>query len=98
VFNDGSLWALHVPGHTPGSTAYLARTGKGPVLLVGDACHTSWGWEHSVEPGTFSSDQPRSAESLRSLSELVKRHPSIDVRLGHQPLRATDRSRASGVV
>jgi len=41
VFGDGSLWALHVPGHTPGSTAYLARTPKGPVLLVGNACHTS---------------------------------------------------------
>lgn len=85
VFGDGSLWALHVPGHTPGSTAYLARTPKGPVLMVGDACHTSWGWEHGVEPGTFSSDQPRSAESLEQLEQLVKRHPGIDVRLGHQP-------------
>jgi glyoxylase-like metal-dependent hydrolase (beta-lactamase superfamily II) len=40
VFGDGSLWALLVPGHTPGSTAYLARTTKGPVLLTGDTCHT----------------------------------------------------------
>jgi glyoxylase-like metal-dependent hydrolase (beta-lactamase superfamily II) len=85
VFGDGSLWALHVPGHTPGSTAYLARTPQGPVLMVGDACHTSWGWEHGVEPGTFSKDQPLSAESLGDLEGLVKRHPSIDVRLGHQP-------------
>jgi len=85
VFGDGSLWALHVPGHTPGSTAYLARTPNGPVLMVGDACHTSWGWEHGVEPGTFSKDQPLSAESLGDLENLVKRHPSIDVRLGHQP-------------
>ena len=85
VFGDGSLWALHVPGHTPGSTAYLARTPQGPVLMAGDACHTSWGWEHGVEPGNFSKDQPLSAESLASLEALVKRHPSIDVRLGHQP-------------
>jgi len=85
VFGDGSLWALHVPGHTVGSTAYLARTPKGPVLFVGDACHTSWGWDHRVEPGTFSSDVPESAESLAELEALVKRHPSIDVRLGHQP-------------
>lgn len=85
VFGDGSLWALHVPGHTPGSTAYLARTPQGPVLLVGDACHTWWGWQHGVEPGSFSKDRPLSAESLESLEALVKRHPSIDVRLGHQP-------------
>jgi len=84
VLGDGSIWAIHVPGHTPGSTAYLARTPKGPVLFVGDASHTAWGWEHGVEPGTFSSDQPKSAESLRALQAFVKRHPSIDVRLGHQ--------------
>jgi glyoxylase-like metal-dependent hydrolase (beta-lactamase superfamily II) len=84
VFGDGTLWALHVPGHTPGSTAYLARSTEGPVLFTGDACHTAWGWEHGVEPGTFSSDQPRSRTSLLALIELVKRHPNIDVRLGHQ--------------
>jgi N-acyl homoserine lactone hydrolase len=84
VFGDGTLWALHVPGHTPGSTAYLARSTQGPILFTGDACHTAWGWEHGVEPGTFSSDQPRSRASLLALIELVKRHPNIDVRLGHQ--------------
>ncbi len=85
VFEDGSLWALLVPGHTPGSTAYLARTPQGPVLLAGDACHTAWGWEHGVEPGSFSRDVPQSAKSLHALEALVKRHPTIDVRLGHQP-------------
>jgi glyoxylase-like metal-dependent hydrolase (beta-lactamase superfamily II) len=84
VLGDGSIWALHVPGHTPGSTAYLARTPNGPVLFVGDASHTVWGWDHGVEPGTFSSDQPESAESLKALQAFVKRHPGIDVRLGHQ--------------
>jgi glyoxylase-like metal-dependent hydrolase (beta-lactamase superfamily II) len=85
IFGDGTLWALHVPGHTPGSTAYLARTPKGPVLMVGDACHTAWGWEHGVEPGEFSQDIEQSAQSLAELEALVKRHPQIDVRLGHQP-------------
>jgi N-acyl homoserine lactone hydrolase len=93
VFGDGSLWALHVPGHTPGSTAYLARTPHGPVLMVGDACHTAWGWDHGVEPGQFSSDVEQSARSLDQLQALVRRHPRIDVRLGHQ-----DRSRPSGVL
>lgn len=86
IFGDGTVWALSVPGHTPGSTAYLARTPAGPVLMVGDACHTTWGWENGVEPGKFSYDRERSAVSLAQLQRFVARHPSVDVRLGHQVL------------
>jgi len=88
LFGDGTFWAISVPGHTPGSIAYLARTPAGPVLMTGDACHTTWGWDHGVEPGTFSDDRAKSAESLARLKRLVARHPEIDVRLGHQS-RAT---------
>jgi glyoxylase-like metal-dependent hydrolase (beta-lactamase superfamily II) len=85
VFDDRTVWALHVPGHSPGSTAFLVRTTTGPVLLVGDASHTSWGWNHGVEPGTFSDDTRRSAQSLAKLRSFVARFPQIEVRLGHQP-------------
>lgn len=88
IFGDGTVWAIHVPGHTAGSTAYLARTASGPVLFTGDACHTAWGWEHGVQPGTYSSDQPQSAESLAHLRAFVAKHPGVDVRLGHQTLPA----------
>jgi glyoxylase-like metal-dependent hydrolase (beta-lactamase superfamily II) len=88
VFGDRSLFAIAVPGHTPGSTAYLARTPRGPILMTGDACHTAWGWEHGVEPGDFSEDKAESARSLAALRALVARHPRIDVRLGHQALAA----------
>jgi N-acyl homoserine lactone hydrolase len=84
VFGDGSLWALWTPGHTPGSTAYLARTPRGPVLLTGDTSHTRWGWENDVEPGSFTGDHAKNIESLERLRRLVKEHPGIDVRLGHQ--------------
>ena len=84
VFGDGSVWALWVPGHTAGSTAYLVRTPTGPVLLTGDASHTRWGWEHDVEPGSFSADRPASVTSLAHLKQLVADHPSIEVRFGHQ--------------
>jgi N-acyl homoserine lactone hydrolase len=86
VFGDGSLWAVHVPGHTPGSTAFVARTPSGPQLITGDACHTSWGWHHSVEPGEFSVDQPLSAESLLSLKTLEATVSSLQVHPGHQLL------------
>jgi glyoxylase-like metal-dependent hydrolase (beta-lactamase superfamily II) len=86
VFGDGSVWALWVPGHTPGSTAYLARTPKGAVLFTGDTCITKWGWEHDVEPGSFTMDHPSNVASLAKLRRLVAEHPGIDVRLGHQLL------------
>lgn len=84
VLGDGSLWALWTPGHTPGSTAYLARTPGGPVLFTGDTAHTRWGWENDVEPGTFTADHAQNAESLARLRELVREHPAIALRLGHQ--------------
>lgn len=92
VFGDGSVWALFVPGHTAGSTAYLARTPDGPVLFLGDACHTAWGWEHGVEPGTFSADKPKSAESLARLRAFVDKHPQIRVQPGHQTLSPEPRA------
>jgi N-acyl homoserine lactone hydrolase len=84
VFGDGMVWAIWVPGHTPGSTAYLIRTTKGPVLLTGDASHTRWGWENDVEPGTFTGDGPKSVQSFKKLRAFAKAHPEIEVRLGHQ--------------
>lgn len=84
LFGDGSVWAIWVPGHTAGSTAYLVRTPTGPVLLTGDASHTRWGWEHDVEPGTFSADMDRSVESFKKLRALAAEHPAMSVRFGHQ--------------
>jgi N-acyl homoserine lactone hydrolase len=84
LFGDGTVFAIKVPGHTPGSVAYVVRTPSGPVLFTGDACHTRWGWENDVPPGTFSSDVDRSAGSLAALRGLAARHPAMQVRLGHQ--------------
>lgn len=84
IFEDGSVFAISVPGHTPGSIAYLIRTTQGPVLLTGDTCHTRWGWEHTVEPGDFTQDNERNLKNMKSLKNLVASHPQIDVRFGHQ--------------
>lgn len=86
LFDDGMVWALHTPGHTKGSLAFVVRTPHGPVLFAGDTCHTAWGWEHEVEPGSFTADHTANAASLAELQKLVREHPSMEVRLGHQPL------------
>ena len=84
VFGDGSVWALWIPGHTKGSTAYVVRTTTGAVLLTGDGSHTRWGWEHAVEPGTFTADLEQSRLSFERLQAFSKAHPDVEVRLGHQ--------------
>jgi N-acyl homoserine lactone hydrolase len=90
VFGDRSVWAILVPGHTSGSTAFVVRTPDGPVLLTGDVCHTAWGWEHDVAPGSFTSDHAKNVESLAKLRALAREHPRMQVRLGHQPLPGPD--------
>lgn len=84
VFGDGTVFAIHVPGHTPGSTAFLVRTPQGPQLIVGDASHTTWGWEHGVEPGFFNMDGARSVQSLGKLKALEEALPGVIVHIGHQ--------------
>lgn len=95
IFGDGTLYGLHVPGHTRGSMAYLARTTSGPQLLTGDGCHTAWGWHHDVEPGTFNTDGEQSAKSLAALRAFAKAHPQLTVHLGHQPVTGAPKPRKS---
>jgi N-acyl homoserine lactone hydrolase len=84
VFDDGTVWALWVPGHTVGTTAYLVFSDEGPVLLTGDVSHTRWGWDHHVEPAPFTGDVARSIESLERLQALLRAFPQVTVRCGHQ--------------
>ncbi len=84
IFGDGSAFALHVPGHTAGSVAYVLRTKQGAVLLTGDTSHTRWGWDNGVEPGDFTRHHPNNRASLEKLKALVARHPGMQVRFGHQ--------------
>lgn len=83
VFGDGQVWALWLPGHTPGTTAYLVRTPNGPVLFTGDVSHTRWGWEHDVEPGTYSENPAASAASFHKLRAFAEAHHITDIRFGH---------------
>ncbi len=86
VFNDGSVFAIRAPGHTPGTTAYLANTTEGWQLMIGDVTHTRWGWEHGVEPGTYSHDPKASAASLAYIQRLALKVPDVQVHPGHQSL------------
>jgi hypothetical protein len=48
---DGSVVALPTPGHSPGHTSYLVRTGTRDVLLAGDVTHTAGALEMQRDQG-----------------------------------------------
>jgi glyoxylase-like metal-dependent hydrolase (beta-lactamase superfamily II) len=67
VVGRDTIHAFLVPGHTPGSTAYLVRG----ILFAGDAlAHTQLGFRPAL-PG-FSDDVAQAAVSLRSLFQRVQ--------------------------
>ena len=86
VFGDASLFAVWTPGHTPGSTSFIARTEEGAVLITGDNSHTAWGWQNEVEPGSYTGDHEQNLKSLHALRMLAGAHPKMKVLLGHQLL------------
>lgn len=84
IFGDGSVWALHAPGHSPGSTAYLVNAIDGPKLVVGDAASTRLNWDEAMPQPVADSvrdDAGRSADRLRRFSA---DHPEVEIFLGHQ--------------
>lgn len=88
-FGDQSLFILSVPGHTRGSLAFVVNASTGPQLIVGDTCHTRWGWENSVPPGNFSEDRASNLQSLEALKNLSQKIPQLRVHLGHQSATAS---------
>lgn len=87
IFGDGSVFALHAPGHTPGSTAYLVNTPDGPQLITGDAFHSREAWTGQFEEATgFEADLPQIHRSHAALKALSARLPGLLVHPGHQTL------------
>jgi N-acyl homoserine lactone hydrolase len=84
LWGDGSLWAFHAPGHTPGSLVFLANTTTGPALLLGDTSHTRWGWDNGVPPGSYTDDGDGNRQALVWLRALANELPNVKVYVGHE--------------
>lgn len=86
-FGDGSLYVFWVSGHTPGSLAFLVHTTGGTHLIVGDTCHTTWGWEQNVPPGKYTSSIELNRIHLNQLKEFSQKFPKIKIHPGHQSFK-----------
>ncbi len=83
VFGDGSVTALHLPGHTPDHMALLVRLASGPVMLTGDLYHaTEARQKRGVPPFNTSRDQ-----TLASMDafEAKARQLGAKVIIQHEP-------------
>lgn len=84
VFGDGSVWAIRVPGHSAGSTAYLINAIDGPKLVVGDAVSLRLGWDDGIPQPTATRARDDADASANRLRRFAAAHPEIEVFLGHQ--------------
>lgn len=92
IFGDGSIFALHTPGHTPGSLAFLVNTTVGPQLIMGDTIRTKLEWTHGLKPIWYAEGtETEVAASAKLLRDFVAAHPEITVHPGHQSLIANSR-------
>lgn len=83
VFDDGSVRAVSLPGHSPGHTGYLFEMSDGrQIFHVGDAAFTL---PHITErrtlgrfPKTFAWEFGRAEETLRGLRLFHEEHPEVE--------------------
>ena len=83
IFRDGSVVALHLPGHTPDHLALLVNLASGPVLLTGDLYHTTISREKRSLPG-FNTSRPETLASMDKFEALAKQ-TGAKVVIQHEP-------------
>jgi len=98
VFGDGTVWALHTPGHSPGSTAYLINATDGPKLVVGDAASTRLNWDEAMPQPVAASARADAELSVNRLRAFAAMHPQIEVFLGHQSRQGQGDQASAGML
>jgi len=83
VFGDGSVVALHLPGHTPDHLALLVNLKSGPVLLSGDLYHSTIAREKKAVPG-FNTSREQTLASMDKF-EAIARKTGAKVIIQHEP-------------
>ena len=83
VFGDGSVVALHLPGHTPDHLGLLVKLASGPVLLSGDAYHSRDAREKRGVP-PFNTSREQTLASMDKLEKVAKDN-GAKVVIQHEP-------------
>lgn len=70
IFGDGTVTAIHLPGHTPDHLALLVKLKSGPVLLSGDLYHSTIAREKRAMPG-FNTDKQQTLASMDRFEKIA---------------------------
>lgn len=83
LFNDGSIYAVPLPGHAAGQYGVLVETEKQPYFLIADACWLKKSYEEMVLPSQivrlFFHSWKDFKESLKRVSNYHKAHPGTTI-------------------
>jgi N-acyl homoserine lactone hydrolase len=82
LFEDGSVRAVHTPGHSPGHLSLILRLAGGEALLTGDAIFTMSALHGEAEPWRIH-DRARYRSSLAQLRRYAAEHPDALIVPGH---------------
>jgi N-acyl homoserine lactone hydrolase len=82
LFGDGSLRAVYTPGHTLGHMSVVARTGRGEVLVAGDAIYLRRTLDDMHLPHRLE-DEHLFRRSLREIQQYAHETPDALIIPGH---------------
>lgn len=87
LLGDGSLWAIHTPGHTPWHVSFLANSMEGPILLAMDAVFVNENLKLGIAPSDYTWDVEKAQETLDKIIEFLRIYPQLKVSPGHEFLK-----------
>ncbi len=84
LLGDGSLWAVHTPGHTPGHISFILNAMEEPILLTIDAAFIYDNLKLGVAPSEYTDDVEKAQETLEKITEFLSIYPQVRVLVGHE--------------
>jgi glyoxylase-like metal-dependent hydrolase (beta-lactamase superfamily II) len=90
VFGDGSVAAVHLPGHAAGQMGALVETDRGRVLLAADGCWHSRAYLENVAPHPLVvrlmfDNAKQTVQTVERLHQFHRAHPDVSIVPTHCP-------------
>jgi N-acyl homoserine lactone hydrolase len=81
-FEDGSVFVIRTPGHSPGHVSVLLNAVEGPILMTFDAAHREDNLKQELPP---IGDYEPALGALRRFRQVLDRFPDMRVIYSHDP-------------
>ncbi|RLQ94603.1 N-acyl homoserine lactonase family protein [Falsibacillus albus] len=84
LFDDGSIYLVHTPGHSDGMFSILIKMQNGWVLLASDVGYSEKSWNDMILPGV-TTNRKDAKKSLNWVKEFSEREDCLRVMANHDP-------------